>query len=455
MVFKGIGIIDMTKEIKKVQNYDLVVVGTGSGGISAALYAANNGLKTAIIENTEIGGIAVLSDDLQMKLMQKHAKIASEVQQASEWGFEITEFSLDYNQLKNKLFSFSHEKKSRIDSQLKEHGVIFHLGKASIDEEGTLYVNDIKINTKNTLLASNSQPVIPDILDIEKKDFITISELYILEKIPESLTIIGGGMTAVETAFSLAPLGTVVTIIERNEDILMDEDADVRYVLKKKLAKFNVVMLTNQQFIKVNNNYIELENGEVFYEKLFLACGREIDYSYIYNSKIEIEAGLLKLDEYNQTTLKNIYALSSKYESAISDRAAIIQTKKIINHIMAVDEKTPEHLLIRSLNVIPAVATFGINEAQARSIYGDEIDILNFTIQNAVEGMIGGESKCHLKLIVQKEFNEILGAVAIGNQATVILEKISIIVHLEGSLEEVILCIQHDFMHILQQKKNV
>lgn len=438
-----------------MQNYDLVIVGAGTGGVGAAVHAASNGLSVALIENNQLGGQAIHTGNPEVKLMQRHAKITYEVQKASQWGFEIAEFTLDYQRLKNKMFSIMSEKRRKLQEQLTKYDIQLLVGRATLSEQGHIFVNELQVSAENILLATGTKPVIPTIVGLETTPFITAPEIFSLEELPKTMTIIGGSMTAVEVAFSLAPLGTEITIIEYEEDILLNEDSDLRFSLKRQLAKLNVIMLTAQKHMKLHSNYVEIESGKIAFEKLLIACGRQADFTYIDYASLEMEGGVMKVNDYFQSNIPHIYSLTNEQQLAISPKASTYRAKQVVNHILRCKEDGAPPIFIRSLNVIPSAASFGLNEVQAKQQYGENVEVLYLTIQNASDRLIIGESNYLLKIIVEKEFNEIVGAITIGDQANEVIEKIAIIVQMEGSLEEVLTYIQQDFTYSIQQRKNV
>lgn len=438
-----------------MRNYDLAVIGAGSSGISAALYGASKGLRVILIEKNKLGGTTIHSGELHARMLQKHAKIAYEIQKANEWGFEISAFELDFVHLKSRMFALAMTRTNQLFNQLQQHKIQYLVGEAKLDLDGTVLVNDEIIEAKHVLLATGSKPTIPAIPGLESSAYITTDGLYKLDELPKALTIIGGGVTAIETAFSLAPLGTEVTIIEEQENILFDEDKDICHILKKQLAKLNVIMVTNQQVTQINEKSVSLGDYVIAHEELFIACGRSPDHSILNNIAIEMTGERIKVNENFQTSISNTYAVGSLCDQPYALKNTVEQAKTIIQHILKIEEKSNASILVRSLNVIPEVATFGLNETQAKNESGEEILTMQITVQNSIDGLIEGEHQCFLKLIVNQEYEEVVGALAIGDHATEILEKIAIIVRLEGSVKEVLECVQHDFMQVIQQRKIV
>lgn len=439
-----------------MQNFDVIIIGAGSSGIEAALYARKKGLQVALIEKEKWGGNTVHSGGLQAKMLQKHAKIAHEIQKASHWGFEISIFELDYEQLKNKMYSIAMAQANKLYTKLKLAGVHCISGEAFIEDNLTVKVKNQVFSASQIVVATGSKPYIPDIPGLLDRSFLTTNELYKMDKLPNKMTIIGGGITAIETAFSLAPLGIAVTILEKDDDILLQEDPDIRHQLKKQLAQLNVVMLTAQQITEVNASSIRIAGLEIIYENLLIACGRVPQLELVAQLKLQMHEGVIQLNDYFQTSNHRLYIIGSAATPSLSKSKPFISSAKtVVNHIVCAKDENATELKIRLLNSIPEVADFGLNELQAVAAYKDEIKIIRIPINYAIDGIIEESTKCMLKLIVHTEFEEVVGAITIGELSTQIIEKVAMIVRLEGSLEEVLIHVDMELLNDVQQRKIV
>lgn len=439
-----------------MQNYDVVIIGAGSGGASAAMYAAKNGLRVALIEEDKWGGTTIHCGSIHARMLQKHAKIVYEVKKASEWGFEISVFDLDYERLRNRMQSTAIAQTNKLYTMLQEVGVTCIQGTATIDEQLIVHVESEGFQATNLIIATGSQPLIPEILGLESVDYLTTNTIYELEELPKKLTIIGGGLTAVETAFSLAPLGTEVTIIEKNEDILIDEDPEIRYQLKKQLAQLDVMMQVNQQITEVTPEHIMIEDLLISHDQVFIACGRQARTEIAdFLALKKQQEGTIFVNEFFQTSQPKIYAIGQVCNSRQFSKTAYSNGIVAVNHILQKPAKETNDVLVRSLNTIPDVASFGLTEEQAIQAYGDNVTSIKLPIHYAVDGLIEDYTKCILKLIVHKEFDEIIGAMAIGEYALQVIEQIAMIVRLEGSLEEALAYIDVELGNYMQQRKIV
>lgn len=441
---------------KKVQNFDVVIVGAGSGGAGAALYAAKKGLQVVLIEEYKLGGTAIHCGGIQARMLQKHAKILYEIKKSSEWGFEISAFDLDYEKLRNRMQATTLAQTTKLYTLLQEAGVTYVIGTAKIDGNLCVHVAEETYTAPKLILATGSVPKIPEIPGLQQINYMTTDTIYQQDKLPKKLTIIGGGVTAVETAFSLAPLGTEITIIEENEDILMDEDPEIRYQLKKQLAQLNVIMLTNQQISAAYSDHIEIDDLEIQHEQIFLACGRQARTEIVNILALKKQQeGTILVNEFFQTTNPKVYAIGQVCDSKQFLKTTYLNGVSVIDHILKIAHMPKQELIVRSLNSFPEVAAFGLNESQALETYGENITLFKIPIQYSIDGLLEGDMKCILKLIVHSEFDEIIGAITIGEFANQVIEQIAIIVRLEGSLEEVLTYINFELSNNIEQRKIV
>lgn len=416
----------LLEEVEKLLKYEVVIIGGGSSGVEAALYARSLGMKVAIIEKFRWGGRKVHAGLFKAKQLQKCANVALSLREASSSGFDISSFEVDYSRLQNKMFSNAMKHASRIYSELITAGVDCYAGEASVDVNQIIRIENQAMRAENIILATGSKEKIPDLDGLSKKDFLTIDQLYELNELPHEVTIIGGGLTAAETALSLAPLGTIVTILENDKDLMLQEDAEVRYMMKKQLAALNVTMLPNQKNMRATNGKVMLDDIPIHHEHLLIACGTVGNFEIARDLQVEIANTYIKVNQNNQTTEDNIYAIGSVTKSSQS------AAKKVIHHILQTTIPYKPQIEVMRIHSTPPILTVGMNENELH----EQVDVFKGTVEMLSEEVSFEWCKSMVKILIDQEFGEILGAVIIGENANEIMTKLVKLIQSEGTIED-------------------
>lgn len=406
------------------EDFDVIVIGAGEAGLYAANEAVDKGLKVAIIEKNKWGGKSVHSGDLHARMFQKNAKFTNEIEKANEWGIEVRDCIYDLEKLRSRMFTFTMKETNRIYTELQKKGIQCFVGAAEIVNKETVIVNERRLVAKYIVIATGSIPQIPKIKGIENISYFTMDTIFNMSELPKSIVIVGGGVTAVEMAFCFAPLGVEVTIVEQREDILPDEDSEIRFQLKRSLAKLNVLMKTDATVQKITDEKIYIDNSEIEYERLFIACGKKANLDILESFELLCKDDKLNVDENFKTSVDTIYAVGDVCNA---------------NNFTKTPNNIHDEVYIRSLNTIPNVATFGLNEYEAEARNYEQIEVIKQPVQRSILGAVMNEGACILKLVIDREFEEVIGAIAIGEHANEVIGKIEMIVHLEGTLDEILL----------------
>lgn len=406
--------------------YEVAIIGGGSSGVEAALYAKVQGMKVAIIEKKRWGGRKVHAGLFKAKQLQKCSNIALNLHEASKNGFDISSFEVDFPRLQNKIFSNSMTQASRIYSQLKSAGIDCFMGEAIIDENQIIQVENQAIRAENIIIATGSKEKIPPIDGLSTTDYLTMEQLYGLNELPHEMTIIGGGLTAAETALSLAPLGTIVTILENDKDLMLQEDAEVRYMMKKQLAALNVTMLPNQKNIQAMNGKVLIDDIPIHHEHLLIACGTMGNIEIVHDLQVEVENSYIKVDQNNETTERKIYAIGSIAQS--NSNAAI----NVIHHILRTPSPHQMAYEVTRIHSSPPILTVGKNVHEESR----QVKILKTTVEMMSEEESFEWCKCMLKISIDREFGEIIGAVLIGKNANEIMTKLMRTIQSEGTIDD-------------------
>ena len=192
-----------------MENFDLAVIGAGAGGYTAAIHAAKSGMKVALVERDRVGGACYNTGCVPSKIMLEHSKLLQEFRRAQNWGIEADDIRVNFLQLMKRKNTVVDELLYNIEGYIRESNITFYRGEASVSENLTVTVTNQAFKAKNIILATGSKPFVPSFKGLETVNYMTTDTFFEMTELPKQLTIIGGGVIAVELAFSLAPLASV------------------------------------------------------------------------------------------------------------------------------------------------------------------------------------------------------------------------------------------------------
>ncbi len=425
-------------EGKLVKEFDLVVIGAGPGGYVSAIKAAQLGQSVAVVEREQIGGACLNVGCIPSKTYLKHAEWLLSIKEANQFGIESSVESIDFSKLVKRKDKVVSTLKGGINHLFKRNEIAYFTGEASITGK-TVTVNNENLKAKNILLATGSSPFVPPIVGMEEVDYLTTNTFFELSKLPKQLVIIGGGVIAVELAFAMAPLHVSVTILEVAKDILLTEDPEVRAILKKKLKQLGIVVETDVNIRRVTKNSVELQSGETIpFEKLLLATGRKANLALPREMGLALdETGqFVKVNKHYETSQKGIYAIGDMIGGYMLAHAASAEGLKAVAHMTGTPQEPLNQANIpRCIYTNPEVASFGLSEAEAkRNGYDVKVSKLPYSMMG--KAIATNETDGFVKIISEKKYNEILGAVIVGSHATETIHTLLAVKQSEGRVDE-------------------
>lgn len=445
------------------KQYDLVVLGGGPGGYVAAIRASQLGMSVAIVEKDKLGGTCLHKGCIPTKSLLKSAEIYRQFSQADDFGIEASQVQVNFPKVQarkdavvKKLYLGVQAlmKKGKIDL-FQGYGRILGpsifspmAGTISIEhdngEENTMIV------PTNVLIATGSSPLSLAKLGIDGEFILTSDYLLELEELPSSLTIVGGGVIGVEWASLLADFNVDVTIVEYADRLLPTMDKDISREMKRALENKDVKVLTSYEVIshEVNESKAEVtlkakdsndEEKQMTSEKVLVSVGRKanIDGIGLENTSIQVENRHIVTNEFFQTKESHIYA--------IGDVIGGLELAHVASHegICAVEHMANEQPVILNDKEMPAcvysnpeIATIGYTEDGARE-EGFDIQIGKFPLQANAKSLINGNDKGFVKVITDKETDDLLGVHMIGEGVTELIAEASFAKFVDGSSWEI------------------
>ncbi|MGD6816974.1 dihydrolipoyl dehydrogenase family protein [Metabacillus sp. 84] len=405
--------------------YDLIVIGGGSGGLTAAAGAASFGAKVALIDKREtLGGDCLHVGCVPSKaLIHQANEFYTGKKTALKYG---TELNVDFDGIKQSVQkaveTIQHHDS---DERFEELGVhIFH-GQAEFTGAHKVKVNGQILKGKRIVIAVGSSPLSPDIEGLKEAGFQTNETIFTMDAFPNRLAIIGGGPIGVEMGQAFARMGSRVTIIDRSGKILSKEDDDVRDFMTEELSK-ELDILSSTEVAKVTlsgeGKVLHLKSGgreemlEV--DDILLAMGRVPNTKSLHAERAGVELnekGHVKVNDYLQTSKKHIFAAGDVTGEYIFTHAAGQEGKTIVqNAVFGVKSKISYENMPWNVYTRPEVFHLGLTEKEAKE-QGEEITVYKKKLEE-VDRFVTEEETGFVKLIMDKKGN-ILGAHAVGQGA--------------------------------------
>ena len=429
-------------------NYDLVVIGSGPGGYVAAIRAGQLGLKTAIIEKEELGGVCLNWGCIPSKSLLKNAEIVSYFQRADEFGLKMDNFHADYSvaidrsrkvvDRNTKGVAFLLDK-NKVD-HIQGTGKITGIGKVEVSPEGNV------IEAKNIIIATGARPRSIPPLPIDGHKIITSRESIVLSDLPDSIVIVGGGAIGVEFAYIYKMYGVQVTIVEMLPRLVPNEDEDISAQLERAFKRARIDFMTGAGVTGVDTSTagvkvtVDVDGAAQTLEcdKVLVAIGIQPNVEDLGLETVGIATDRtgITVDEKMSTNLPGIYAIGDVNGKMPLAHVASAQAMVATETIAGLDTQPLDYTYMpRATYCMPQIASFGLTEAQARE-QGKDVNVGTFNVQANGKALAMGENFGLVKLVVDAKYGELLGGHMIGPEVTELLGELSMTRMLEGTVLE-------------------
>lgn len=425
------------------QEYDLVILGGGTGGYVAAIRASQLGLKTAIVEKGKLGGTCLHKGCIPSKALLRSAEVYATAKHSDDFGVKINGVELDFNKVQSRKEGIVEQLYKGVQHLMKQGKIDVFEGLGRIlgpsifsPMPGTISVemnngeeNEMLI-PKNVIVATGSRPRSLPGLDIDGEAVLSSDEALTLEELPKSIIIVGGGVIGIEWASMLSDFDVEVTVLEYADKIVPTEDQEISKEMQRLMKKKGIKIVTGA---KVLPETLEKGSGNVSIkaehkgeektftaDKILVSVGRQgnVEGIGLENTDIKVEKGVIEVNEYFQTKESHIYA--------IGDVIGGLQLAHVASHegISAVEHMANEKphpidysLISKCIYSNPEIASVGITEQEAKD-KGFNLKIGKFSFRAIGKALVYGESDGFVKIIADKDTDDILGVHMIGPHVT-------------------------------------
>ena len=419
-------------------DYDLFVIGAGSGGVRAARLAAMTGARVGVAEEYRVGGTCVIRGCVPKKFMVYASEFSQQVKTARGFGWTVTEPTFDWPTfLQAKDIEIARLSGIYVTNLQKAGADLLH-GRAVLKDAHTVEITGQDARTvtaEKVLIATGGRPTYPaDLSGVELA--ISSDEAFHLETLPESILIVGGGYIAVEFAGIFAGLGSKVTLLYRGANVLRGFDDDIRAHLAHEMERRGITVVLGCQHERLEQTdagiVSTLNNGMKFTtEQVMFATGREpyVKGLGLETAGVELnERGAIKVDKFSKTNVDSIWAVGDVTDRinltpvAIREGAAFAETEFRNN------PTTFDHdMVATAVFSQPPIGTVGMGEAEARKAFGP-IDVYRSIFRPMKVTFYGGEERSLMKLLVRQDTQQVVGVHVVGPDSPEMIQMAAIAV---------------------------
>jgi glutathione reductase (NADPH) len=419
-------------------DFDLFVIGAGSGGIATARRAAEYGAKVGVAEYDRLGGTCVNRGCIPKKLMVYASHFPELFTEAEGYGWSSVKSQLDWPKMiiavNNEVTRLNGIYQRMLDNSKVE---IIH-GRGKFIDHHTVQVGERVVTAERILIAVGGVPVRPDIPGIEHA--IVSDDVFDLQTQPKKMVILGAGYIGCEFACIMNGLGTEVTQVIRPETILRGFDNDLRSAIQDGMKHHGIEIINNSQDISIAKTdtgvavTVTTKDGTstILADAVSLAAlGRKPNTHDLGLENVDVKThnGVILVDRNSQTNVENIYSVGDCTDNIQLTPVAIGEGRAFADTMYGNKPRIMSYADIpTAIFTTPEAATVGLTEEEARELHGDAIKIYKSSFRPMYYVLPNKQEKTLMKLVVDAKTNKVLGAHMVGDHAAEIIQGVAIAV---------------------------
>ena len=413
-------------------NYDIIVLGSGPGGYVTAIRASQLGLKTAIIEKENLGGVCLNWGCIPTKALLKSAEVFEYLKKASDFGLKIEKYDKDFNAVVNRSRSVADKMSKGVHFLMKKNKIEVLNGHGKLLKNKKILIKnnneEVEISADKIIIATGSRSRVIDTIPQNGKNIIGYREAMTLSEQPKELVIVGSGAIGIEFAYFFNSMGTKVTIIEYLDRILPNEDEEISSFLEKNFKKNGINILTSTKVLNVIDKKkdvsveIENKNGKktLTVNKVLSAVGikSNIENIGIEDVGISVDKDKIIVDKFYKTNIPGYFAIGDITTGPSLAHVASAEGILCVEKITGKDVEPIDYENIPGCTYCnPEVASVGLTEKKALE-KGYKIKIGKFPFSASGKAQTSGKSEGFIKVIFDAKYGEWLGCHMIGAGVT-------------------------------------
>ena len=415
-------------------DFDLYVIGAGSGGVRAARFAAGFGAKVGVAESRYLGGTCVNVGCVPKKLLVYGAHFAEDFEQSAGFGWSLGEANFDWATLIANKDREINRLNGIYRNLLVNSGVTLHEGHAKIVDPHTVEVNGERHSAKNILIATGGWPQIPQIPGHEHA--ISSNQAFFLKALPKRVLVVGGGYIAVEFAGIFHGLGAETSLLYRGDLFLRGFDGAVRKHLQEELSKRGMDLQFNADIERIDKQAdgslsVTLKDGRTLHtDCVFYATGRRpmLDNLGLENTAVKLDdKGFVEVNELYQTAEPSVLAIGDVIGRVQLTPVALAEGMAVARRLFKPEQyRAVDYRMIpTAVFSLPNIGTVGLTEEQAREA-GHEVQIFESRFRPMKLTLTDCQERTLMKLVVDARTDKVLGCHMVGPDAGEIVQGLAI-----------------------------
>jgi dihydrolipoamide dehydrogenase len=437
----------------RMSKYDLIVIGSGPGGYVAAIRASQLGLKVAVVEKAEIGGICLNWGCIPTKALLKSANVFEYIKHAKDYGVEVKEYKADVPGMVKRSRDVAASNSKGVQFLFKKNKIDLIEGYAKLKKGGKVEVADkagkkVDYEAKNIILATGGRSRELPSLKIDGKKIIGYREAMILDQPPKKLLIVGSGAIGVEFAYFFNAVGSAVTIVEFLPRIVPVEDEEVSKALEKTFKKSGMTIHVNSEVTKVDTSgkgcvaTVKTPTGEIKIEAdvVLSAVGVTANLENIGLEEVGVKTdkGKVVVDDFYKTNVPGVYAIGDIVKGQALAHVASAEGIICVEKIAGQNPQPLDYNNIPGCTYCsPEIASVGYTEEGAKKA-GYQIKVGKFPFSASGKAKAAGATDGFVKVIFDAKYGEWLGAHFIGANVTEMIAEVVAARKLETTGHEII-----------------
>lgn len=430
--------------------FDVVVIGGGPGGYTAAAKAAALGGKAALVEKETLGGTCLHQGCIPTKVLLKSTEVVETIKKAKDFGVEVSPPEISLEKLLDRKKGIIKRLNTGVEFLMKSNHVTVFRGEGKVTGRNQVTVfgssEPFMLNTRNIILASGSMPASIPGVEPDGQRILNSDHALMLSTIPSSLLIIGGGAIGVEFASIYHKLGAKVILAEGTKQILPFADEEVSHGLKQLLMREKISIWTESKVTEI----IKLKEGlkvsmdtpkglqELQVDKILLAVGRRPNYENLGLEKIgvQVDQGKIVVNAQMETTVPNVYAIGDVIGGILLAHVASAEGTVAAGNAMGQQKDMDYNVVPSCIYTSPELAGVGLTEQQAHE-QGINIVIGKSQFTGSGKALAMGQNQGMVKIVTEKTSGKILGVHILGPQATSLISEGALAVKLGASVYDI------------------
>jgi dihydrolipoamide dehydrogenase len=438
----------------QLDDLDLLIIGAGPGGYVAAIRAAQLGLRTAVVERDAVGGVCLNRGCIPTKAMLRSADLFSTMQHSGDYGILADNVRLDYASVVRRREKVVKQLTGGVSSLLQANSVPVINGSARLEGRSVVVTGadgqTQNVAARNVMLATGSVPATPPITGADGPRVIDSDGALLLDHVPASVLVIGGGAVGAEWANIFHSFGSSVTLVEMLPTLLPVEDEDMGRMLARSFSRRGITVHTSAKLLEILDGdngekigVIEQKDGQqtrVSAEYVMIGIGRRPN-----TARLGLEAagvitdrrGFVEVDGRLRTNVPGILAIGDltgkQLLAHLASHQGVVAVENLAGHDKAMDYRVVPSCTFTH----PEVATVGLSEAAARDA-GYDVRVGTFPFQASGRAMTYGETEGTVKIVSESKYGELLGVHIIGANASDLIHEAALGIRLEATLDDLI-----------------